>query len=314
MSSQPESVAFGVIGLGRVGSAVARALFEAGHPALGVCARSQAAKDRAEVILPGLPLLEPAQIAEQAGLVWLTVPDDAIESVAAELAGYWRPGQVVVHTSGAKGVAALAKASANGAIALAIHPVMTFTGTSLDVAAMRQAPFAITTPPGLEPLAMALVQELGSHGFYVSEADRPLYHTALAHLSNHLVTLVDQVRSLIQTVTSEDPAPILEPLAKASLQGALSNGLVALTGPVSRGDIATLKLHREALVSFAASRGALVDAAMALDPSGAAALDLVNTYLELAKTTARAAERAGRIDQQVAQAIQNALDESASRH
>ncbi|MCL1898623.1 MAG: DUF2520 domain-containing protein [Micrococcales bacterium] len=310
MSSQPEPVAFGVIGLGRVGGAVARALFEAGHPALGVSARSQAAKDRADVRLPGLPVLEPAQIAEQAGLVWLTVPDDAIEAVTEELAGYWRPGQIVVHTSGAKGVAALDKASANGAIGLAIHPVMTFTGTSLDVAAMRQAPFAVTTPPGFEPIAMALVQELGGHGFYVSEADRPLYHTALAHLSNHLVTLVDQVRSLIQAATSEDPALILEPLAKASLHGALSNGIVALTGPISRGDLATVRLHREALVRFAASRGALVDGAMALDPSGAAALDLVNTYLELAKTTARAAERAGRIEHQVAQAIEAALTKS----
>jgi len=302
VSVEQDPVAFGVIGLGRVGGAVARSLFESGHPALGVYSGAPSALEHADALLPGVPLMEPAQIAKQAGLVWLTVPDDVIEPLCQELAEYWHPGQVVVHASGVKGIAALQPASAKGAIALAIHPAMTFSGTSLDVAAMRGAPFAITTPPGMEPLANALVQELGGHPFKVSEQDRALYHTALSHLSNHLVTLIDQARSLIQAATVADPAEILTPLARASLAGALSNGIGALTGPVSRGDIGTVQRHREALISFAAQRGALVDGAMALDKTGAGALDVANTYVELAKVTARAAERAGRIDQsQVAQ-------------
>jgi len=302
-----DPLAYGVIGLGRVGGAIARALHLAGHPAIGVTAPGAEARERADALVPGIAVLEPADIAEKAGLVWLTVPDDQIERLCLQLFNHWHPGQVVVHTCGAKGVSSLAPASAKGAIALAIHPAMTFGGTSLDVTRMRGAPFAITAPRGMEPLAQALVQELGGLAFQVSEDDRALYHVALCHMSNHLTALASQARTLLEAATLEDPGWILAPLAKASLDGALADGIGALTGPVSRGDVTTLADHREALTSFAATRGALVDGQMALDQTGEAALDVVRTYLELARTTARAAQRAGRLDQQVVQRIEKAL-------
>jgi len=303
-------MAFGVIGLGRVGGAIARALHLAGHPVVGVSARTAEDKERADVLVPGIAVMEPAELAKQAGLVWLTVPDDVLEPLCLELSSCWYPGQVVVHTCGAKGVAALAPASAQGAIALAIHPAMTFGGTSLDVTRMIGAPFAITTAKGMQPLAQALVQELGGKAFQVREDDRVLYHVALCHLSNHLVTLVGQARTLLQAATVEDPGEILAPLAKVSLEGALSAGIGALTGPVSRGDVATLERQRQTLVNYAATRGALVSGQMALDQTGEAALDVVDTYLELARITARAARRSGQIDQAVFNRLEAALDEA----
>ena len=312
MNDELDPLAFGVIGLGRVGGAVARALHLAGHPAVGVSVHGQIDQDRVDALVPGIALLEPAEVAEKAGLVWLTVPDDLIEPLCLELSSYWHPGQVVIHTCGAKGVAALAPASARGAIALAIHPVMTFSGTSLDVSRMNGAPFAITTPRGMEPLAQALVHELGGVAFIVREDDRSLYHVALCHLSNHMVTLVGQARTLLQAATLEDPSEVLTPLAKASLDGALRAGIGALTGPISRGDVTTVVRQREALVNYAATRGALVDGQMALDQAGAAALDAVHTYLELARMTARAAQRSGQIDQAVLQRLEAALGDQTN--
>ncbi|MCL2802654.1 MAG: DUF2520 domain-containing protein [Micrococcales bacterium] len=305
---QRQPVAFGLIGVGRVGGPISRALSDAGYPVVGVSAYDEESRERAEVMLPGVPLLEAAEVVDKAALVWLTVSDDAITPLCQELASSWRPGQVVVHASGARGLAALAPAARAGAITLAIHPAMTFTGTSIDVVKMHQAPFAITTPVGLEPLAEALVQALGGWPFVVHESDRPLYHTALAHLSNHLVTLVDQARQLIQTITGADPHDLLEPLALASLEAALRHGIDGLSGAVSRGDVTTLVTHRQALENWAASRGGLVSGEVALDDRASAALDTVRTYRELALMTARAAERAGRIDAAAVEAIGQALD------
>ncbi|MDR1799708.1 MAG: NAD(P)-binding domain-containing protein, partial [Bifidobacteriaceae bacterium] len=105
MSVAGESLALGVIGFGRVGAALASALHAAGHPVAAITARSEAARERAEVTLPGTPVMSPQEVAQAAGLVFVTVPDDAIGPTVAELAGVWRPGQVVAHASGALGLA-----------------------------------------------------------------------------------------------------------------------------------------------------------------------------------------------------------------
>jgi predicted short-subunit dehydrogenase-like oxidoreductase (DUF2520 family) len=272
---------FGIIGPGRVGGAIGRALAGADHPAAGVAVHSQAGAERANMLLPAVPVLGEAALVDRAGLLFLTVPDDVIEPLATRLAAHFRPGQIVVHTAGSKGPEALAPAADAGALTLAIHPVMTFTGTSLDVTRMRGAPFAITTPPGLEPLARALVDELGGVGFSLPAAQRPLYHAALSHAANHLTTLITQARQMLAGAGVEPE--ILGPLARAALEGALADDLGALTGPASRGDAGTLGLHVTALSSYAVGYGQ-------------AAADLLAAYRDMAGHTLAAARRRGLID------------------
>ncbi|MDR2373150.1 MAG: DUF2520 domain-containing protein [Bifidobacteriaceae bacterium] len=300
----------GVIGFGRVGAAVAGALAAADHPLVGVTARSAASRERAEIVVPAAPVLSAAEVARRAGLVFLTVPDSQISPLAEELAGQWRPGQLVVHASGALGLEALAPVSRAGAIALALHPVMTFTGTSLDIGRLRGAPIAVEAPQGLAALAEALAVELGGRPFRVPPASRPAYHAALAHAANHLVTVIAQALDILDQAGVEDPGGMIGPLTRAALDGALAQGARALTGPAARGDAETLARHIEALGGYAAGRGALVGPGLAVDPAGTAALDAVASYRQLAAATIGAAERAGRIDAGQAAASRAALAEA----
>ncbi len=251
-SRRPGRLRVGVVGAGRVGAVLAAALRAAGHDVVAASGVSDESVDRIEAMLPGVPNLPPDEVVRAAELVLLTVPDDAIGPVAAGLAKVeaWRAGQMVVHTSGRHGISVLADAVAPGVVPFAIHPAMTFTGTSLDTARLVDAVFAVTAPPGMLPIAQALVVEMGGEPIVIEEWDRPLYHAALVHGANHVVTAVTQASAMLARIGIEEPGRVLGPLTHASVDGALRDapGAVAtLTGPVVRGDAGTVAAHLQAL-------------------------------------------------------------------
>src|SRR5690349_21789591 len=128
----------GIIGAGRAGSALGAALASAGHPVTGVSARSRASLDRAAHLLPHVPVLPPDQVAGQADVVLLAVPDDAIAALAATFP--LPPDQYVAHLSGAHGRAALRGAQATP---VALPPPMTFPGGPVD---LTDVVFTATAP------------------------------------------------------------------------------------------------------------------------------------------------------------------------
>lgn len=295
-SSRPGRLGVGVISAGRVGAVLGSALRAAGHQVVGAHAVSADSRERAEMLLPGVPLLEVHEILRRAELVLLAVPDDALAPLvqgAADL-GHWQAGQLVVHTSGRYGTAVLEPARRAGAIPLAIHPAMTFGGFSTDVARLVGCPMAVTAPAPVLPIAQALAVELGGEPFVLEEAARPAYHAALAHGANHLVTLVSQAVRVLAAAGVADGAATLRPLLGTALERALSEGEAGLTGPVSRGDAGTVAAHLQAL-------GGLRDEA------GRDLGDVVATYRVLAEATAHRCQASGRISASQAQAVQEAL-------
>ncbi len=132
----------------------------------------------------------------------------------------------------------------------------------------------MTAPDEVRPVAEALVVEMGGEPVWVPESARPLYHAALSHGANHLVTLVNDAVAALAGAGVQDGARLLAPLLSAALDNALRLGDAALTGPVSRADLATLSAHRRAL---------------------AHAPELVPSYLALARRTAERAHAAGRL-------------------
>jgi predicted short-subunit dehydrogenase-like oxidoreductase (DUF2520 family) len=272
-----QQLSVGVIGAGRVGTVLAAKFRTAGHPITAVSGRSDATRLRVETMLPGVEIVEPSEVAARSDIVILSVPDDSLIRVAEELAasGVIRPGQVVMHTSGRHGLEALAALTRQGALPIAFHPAMTFTGTDVDLD--RTCVFGLTASEWVHGLAELLVAELGGTAMWVDEANRALYHAALAHGANHLVTLVSQSMDLLRSAGAADPAAVLRPLLSAALDNTLAYGDAALTGPVVRGDVTTIRAHVDA---FAQSN---------IDDS------TVDTYLELARATADRAEAAGRL-------------------
>ena len=244
-ADRPARLAVGVIGAGRVGAVLGAALQRAGHRIVGVAAVSRDSLRRAETLVPQAPVLPPDDVAAVCDLLVVAVPDDVLADLVRGLAasGVLRAGTMVAHTSGAHGAAVLEPLTRVGALPMALHPVMTFTGTEVDLQRLAGACFGVTAPDALRLAAEALVIEMGAEPVWVEEEARPLYHAALAVGANHLVTLVAQSADMLAHAGVEQPARMLGPLLGAALDNALRRGDLALTGPVARGDAGTVRAH-----------------------------------------------------------------------
>ena len=236
---------------GRAGTALARALARAGHQVTAAAAVSERSKQRVGDYFPRARLTDPAGVLGDADLVLLTVPDDVLPGLVEGLAATGAPyaGRLVAHASGAHGIRVLDPATRAGALPLALHPVMTFTGREDDVDRIKGVSFGVTAPDQLRPAAEALVIEMGGEPVFIAEENRALYHAALAFAANHLVTLVSEAASLLRDAGADSPNRMLGPLLGAALDNALRFGDAGLTGPVARGDDGTVAAHVAAIAA-----------------------------------------------------------------
>jgi len=244
MSMSP-ALRVGVIGAGRVGAVLAAALRAAGHEIVAAAGESDASRGRIADLLPGVPNDKPTAVARTCDVLLLTVPDDMLGNVVAMLSasGAIRDGQYVVHTSGRHGLAVLDPAAGVGAHPVAAHPAMTFTGTGVDLGRLTGCVFGVTAGETERAFTERLVGDLGGRTMWVPEDRRTVYHAALAHGANHLVTLVTQAMELLEAAGADNPADTLRPLLSAALDNALDQGDTALTGPIVRGDVETVRGH-----------------------------------------------------------------------
>ena len=277
----------GVVGAGRVGAVLGAALAAAGHRVVAAAAVSTASRERAARLLPDAAVRPAHEVARAAtDLLLLAVPDDALGEVVGGLAktGVLPDGQVVAHTSGAHGLTVL-----GGVPGFALHPAMTFTGHDTDLQRLAGTAYGITAPVAFKPLAARLVTDLGGIPEWIAEDARPVYHAALVHGANHLVTLVNEAADLLRTAGVEHPEAVLSPLLHAALDNALRLGDAALTGPVSRGDAGTVRRHLDRMPA-----------------------DAVPAYLALARRTADRAVASGRLRPQDAAVVLDVLARAAA--
>ncbi len=279
----------GIVGAGRVGAVLGARLRASGYPVVAVAARSEASLLRARTFLPGVLVLDPVEVVGASEVLVLAVPDDSLAAVAQELAPHVRPGQLVLHTSGRHGRAVLAPLAEVGARTAAFHPAMTFTGSDVDVD--RPCVIGLTTTDADRATVETLAEAVGGTPVHVAEADRVVYHAALAHGANHVVTVLNQALDLMRSIGVADPSAVLEPLVRASVTNTLAYGDAALTGPVARGDAQTVAAHV----------GAIADA------------DVAATYTALSAATIERALADGRIDESAASSLRGALAAGAER-
>jgi predicted short-subunit dehydrogenase-like oxidoreductase (DUF2520 family) len=293
-SPHPAQLAVGIVGAGRAGTAMAVALSRAGHKVVAASAVSERSRHRVSRRLPAAAIATPERVLELADLVLLTVPDDALPGLVTGLAATGAPvaGRLLVHASGRHGLAVLEPAARLGALPLALHPVMTFTGRDDDTDKMAGISFGVTAPEQLRPVAQALVMEMGGEPVFIAEEKRGLYHAALSSAANHLVTLVVQACDLLAEAGVGDPAAMLAPLLDAALENVLAVGDAALTGPVARGDTETIAAHVEAI--------------------GAAAPQALPAYLAMARLTADRALAVGTLAAADAQRLLGVLSGPAA--
>jgi predicted short-subunit dehydrogenase-like oxidoreductase (DUF2520 family) len=266
----------GVVGAGRVGTALAVLLRRAGHRVVAVSG-GQASRQRAARFLPDVPFGAPVEAAA-AEVVLLAVPDDAVGPVCEELAPAFGEGRAVVHLSGSAPLDVLAPAVAAGAEVLAVHPLQTFPGVEEAVDRLPGSAMAVTarTSRGYE-LGERLATAAGGRPFRLEDRWKPLYHAAAVFASNYLTAVVALAEDLFRRAGVAEPLEAFGPLARASLDNALRLGPDgALTGPAVRGDAGTIRRNLEALSEHAPHA--------------------VSAYVALASVALDVAQEAGRLE------------------
>lgn len=211
----------GVIGAGRVGPVVGAALAGAGHALVGITSGSD--DERVSAILPDVPFLAPDEILRRSELVVLAVPHGELAALVAGLAevGAWQPGQLVLHTDPGHGLAVLEPARLAGAIPLAVHPAIVFSGTSMDLRQLRDSFAGVSAPAAALPIAQALAVEMGCEPVVIAEADRGAYAEAVATASEFSRAIIGQATALLEQVGVENPGGFLSALVSSSVERAL---------------------------------------------------------------------------------------------
>lgn len=268
----------GIVGTGRVSRALALGLgVHSQLPPLiwgrSPVSRAEAAAQVGQCAMAG----DLSEIAVSCEVIAIATSDDAIEEIVTALVQSPLPeAPLVFHTSGGKGTDVLAALRRHGAQTAAIHPAMTFAGDPhLEVERMAGARFAVTGS-SLEATARArsIVHLLGGIAVDIGDDQRTLYHAALCHASNHLVTLIAGASRALNAAGAQDAGALLAPLVRAALENGLESGIGGLSGPILRGDVGTIDAH---LVALAASQPDMLEAYRAMATATIDELDRNNS-------------------------------------
>ncbi len=253
LADESHSWRIGFVGAGRVGSALAILLRQAGYRISAISSEYRRSAEALAQVLgdSGLVAADAVAVAERSDLIFITTPDDAIAPVAGQIgrAGV-SAGKAVVHTSGALPSLVLAGVREHGALIASLHPLQAFASVEAALSKLRGSSFAIEGDPLLLPALTRLVSDLGGVPMAIRPQDKVLYHAAAVIAANYAVTLADVATSLLaQTgIPKAQALQALLPLLQGSLDNLKELGLPhALTGPVARGDVGTVRRHLTAL-------------------------------------------------------------------
>lgn len=251
-----------ILGAGVVGSALGRALREAGYPVVMVASRTLASARRAAEFIRGDADHQPAVTTDVArtlavaDCVLVAVPDRALAEVTGALAAASaiRAGVCVVHCAGAWPAEVLAPVAARGASIGALHPLQSFVSAEDAVARLPGTVYGIDGDAGVRARLSALVTALRGSVLEVPPGARALYHAAAAVISNYTAVLAEAATTLLAAAGTGRGVALaaLLPLLESTVANLRRVGLPrALTGPVARGDVDTVRAHRDALHAHA---------------------------------------------------------------
>jgi predicted short-subunit dehydrogenase-like oxidoreductase (DUF2520 family) len=243
-----EKLKLGFIGAGRAGTGLATAFARARHPVVAVASRGIASAQALARRIPGARACTPQEVADRADLVFLTVPDDAIEPVASGIR--WRAGSACVHCSGAAELDALKKAAADGALAGGFHPLHMFGEPGESPDALSGCAIALAGPGALVEKLERLARSLGARPLRLPEGGRALYHAAANFTGAFVIALIQETIALWKKlgIAEADALAALLPLLRGTVDNVERLGAAGgLGSAVARGDLGTLRRHLDVL-------------------------------------------------------------------
>lgn len=245
---------FAIIGLGKVGTAVGFLMRKAGYRIVAVADLSEEALRQGHPYTGGLMTTSAVEAASLADTIMITTVDDAIGKTCETIArsGIIDSHQKYIYMSGACPLSVLEPARVRGAEIACIHPLQSFAHVSGAIENIPGSVFAITaSSPAIESWARNFVSSLGGLPFIISDGDpKTLYHIAACIASNYLTTLLHLAVTIYHKLGLEGEKAITSilPLVKGTLQNIEDRGTIhALTGPIARGDVGTVRQHLHVL-------------------------------------------------------------------
>jgi predicted short-subunit dehydrogenase-like oxidoreductase (DUF2520 family) len=242
---------FAIVGAGMVGTAIGYLLKKAGYEIVAIADKSAAALRRAQSYTGGKAYRKPQEILHEADCILITTPDDIILSVCKDIAlSPLIKGKYIFHMSGAGGLDLLEPAKKAGAAVASIHPLQSFSSIDNAIQNIPSSYFGITADAKAKTRAETIVLALGGKPIYISSKQKSLYHAAACVASNYLVSLLNVVESIYQSIgiSEKDAKKAYLPLIYGSLKNIeLSGSIQALTGPIVRGDSGTIQKHVDAI-------------------------------------------------------------------
>ena len=229
----PGRLDVGLVGSAREIPVIGLALAGSGHIPWFITEPRPEARETSLAQLRGVTIRPADEVVQGSDLVVIAPGEgESVASLVADIADGWKAGQIVFHTDPALGVDVLEPARAAGAITLAIHPVLHFTGTSLDVQRLKDAYFAVTAPATVMPIAQALVVEMGGEPFIVEEADRPAYAEVVDTVSTFSRAIIDQATFRLTEIGVSRPGEVLRALAHSAVDESLRRSADGAVDPV----------------------------------------------------------------------------------
>ena len=240
-----------IIGSGRLGTTLGYALLKKGYIITALSCRSlSSAKKSAAIIGKGIPATDNKEAIRKAEIAALTVPDDSIKQVVKELRSLDLSQKFIFHCSGILSSELLKPLKESGAEIASIHPIQSFPIKSRNSTLFNNIYFSVEGDKKALQKANEIIIKLGGHSFLIDPKEKPLYHTACTVASNYLVVLLGLAENLLGEagVKKEIQDKMLLPLVQGTLNNISKKSIPeSLTGPITRGDIETLKTHLHCL-------------------------------------------------------------------
>lgn len=213
----------GIIGDEPAGPVLAKAWALAGHEIIGAAVSSPEAIERVEVLLPDVYIDSMPAVAEDAEVVVLAVPYADVKNTCDGLTdlGLFGPRKIVIHLSPLHGCGVLSGAALRGAVPIALHPVMNFSGTSMDLMVLKNSTIAVSAPEVFQPIAQALAIELGGEPILLAENQRAAYAEAYEVATGFSSLVVQQAMGILSDADVINPSRLIGPVVRSAIESAL---------------------------------------------------------------------------------------------
>lgn len=245
-----------IIGAGRLGTALALSLAGCGYTIEAVVARHRRHAQRAADLSGTRPLVLSARQLGQlplSDLLFITTPDDAIASTAAQLAATFREpvrGRTALHASGALSSEALTDLRKAGYATGSLHPLVSVSDPVRGALSLKAAFYCVEGNRAAVRVARRVVRDLGAHSFHIRTPDKALYHAAAVMASGHLTALFDLAAEMLSRcgLSEKRARAVLLPLVRSAVENlAILEPALALTGTFARADTSTMRKHLAAI-------------------------------------------------------------------